>query len=319
MTRHNAICVPTLLFLSLAAACGGSSGPATPNQPPASGTMTVSITDDPWHEPQSMVLTITAMEYGRDNGDVVHVDMPGGPMSIDMVQLQNGVARQLMADVDMPAGRYEWMRLQLDLDRSYMDMRDTGGRHTLQMGPNEADGLEMHEAFDIRQGQHSDFMLDFDLRQGVEHHQGGMMGDRYDLHSAMRLIHMDDAGGVSGTVSMAMTNLEHPDCDPVNGSNWVYVFPGDASAPDDIADPETDGMPGPIATDHVEMDSGTGEFRYHMAYLPQGTYRMAFTCAGEWDEIGDDDYPTDPDGRFDFQAFSGPIEVHAGQMHNFDF
>jgi len=200
-----------------------------------------------------------------------------------------------------------------------MDMRDTGGRHGLQMGPGDPDGLELHEVFEIRQGFHSELMLDFDLRQGVEHHQMGMMGDRYDLHSALRLIHMEDAGGISGTVGMAMINLGHPDCDPVNGSNWVYVFPGDAAAPDDIADPETDGVPGPLATDHVEMDAGTGGYRYHLAYLPEGVYRIAFTCAGEWDELGDDDYPADPDGRFDFQAFSDPIEIHAGQMHNFDF
>jgi len=320
MKRHIATCIPTLVCLALLAACGGnSSDPAAPNQPPTTGTITVSITDDPWHEPQSMVLTITAMEFGHAGGDVVHVDIPGGPLSMDMVQLQNGVSRQLMADVEMPAGRYEWMRLQLDLDQSYMDMRDTGGRYRLQMGPNDPDGLESHEAFEIQQGFHSELMLDFDLRQGVEHHQMGMMGDQYELHSALRLVHMENAGAVSGTVGMNMTNLEHPDCDPVNGSNWVYVFPGDAAAPDDIADPETDGVPGPIATDHVEMEPGSGDYRYHLAYLPQGSYRIAFTCAGEWDEVGDDDYPADPDGRFDFQAFSDPIEIQAGQMHNFDF
>ena len=45
---------------------------------------------------------------------------------------------------------------------------------------------------------------------------------------------------------------------------------------------------------------------------------MAFSCSGEWDEAGDDDYPADPDGRFDFHHFSGPLDVVAGQMHRHD-
>ena len=36
--------------------------------------------------------------------------------------------------------------------------------------------------------------------------------------------------------------------------------------------------------------------------------------AGEWDE----DLPDNPDGRFDFHAFSGPVDVIAGQLWEFD-
>lgn len=306
------------ITLFLITGCSGSGSSSTePTTTPSTGDITVSITDNPWHDLQSMVLNITAMEFGHSNGDLVHVEIPGGPMSVDMVQLQNGVSQHLISGVAMPAGRYEWMRLQLDLDGSYMDMQDTGGRHRFQMGPDDANGLELREEFEIRQGFHGEFMLDFDLRLGIRHRHMGMMGDQYELHSALRLVHMDDAGALSGSVGMAMININHPDCDPVNGSNWVYVFRGDAAAPDDIADPETDGVPGPIATDRVEMDPGSGDHRYHFAFLPSASYRVAFTCSGEWDETGDDDYPSDPEGRFDFQAFSDPIEVHAGEMHDY--
>ena len=98
----------------------------------------------------------------------------------------------------------------------------------------------------------------------------------------------------------------------------MYVFPADADAPDDIADTESDDVPGPIATDRVEMNPGTGAHEYHFGYLPEGSYRVAFSCSGEWDEAGDDDYPADPDGRFDFHHFSGPLDVVAGQMHRHD-
>jgi len=265
-----------------------------------------------------MVLHITGMEFGHANGDVTQIDMPGGPLSVDMMQLQNGAFQGLMSGVEMPVGQYEWMRLQLDASQSYMDDRGTGGRHGFRMGQNAANGLEVHEPFQIQQGLHSEFMLDFDVRQGVQHRHMGMMGDQYELHSALRLVHMGDAGGLSGMVDPALIDINHPDCDAADGGNWVYVFPGDAVAPDDIADEETDGVPGPIAADRVDMNPGTGNHLYHFGFLPEGTYRIAFTCSGEWDEAGDDDYPADPDGLFDFQMFSDPIDIIAGQMHQFD-
>jgi hypothetical protein len=146
----------------------------------------------------------------------------------------------------------------------------------------------------------------------------GMMGDQYELHSAMRLVNMREAGGVTGIVETAMIDINHPDCDDAPGGNWAYLFDGGAAGPDDISEQDSDGMPGPMATDRVEMDPGTGDYSYHFGYLPAGSYRIAFSCSGEWDEDGDDDFPSDPDGRFHFQMFSDPTDVVAGQLHRFD-
>lgn len=312
--------VLTAVSLFLVSACGGGSSSDTVTHPPQpqTGTMTVSITDDPWHDMESMVIRITGMDFGHSNGDVHSFDISGGPVDVDMMQLQNGVSHGLMSDVEMPVGDYEWMRLRLDVGQSYMQERGTGGHHGFGMGPNATNGLEVHEQFQIGAGLHSEFMLDFDLRQGVRHSHRGMMGDQYELHSALRLIHMHEAGGLSGMVDPALIDVNHPDCDPADGGNWVYIFPGDATAPDDIAEVESDGVPGPIAADRVDMDPGTGNHQYHFGFLPEGSYRVAFTCSGEWDEAGDDDYPSDPDGEFDFQAFSEPFDIVAGQMHGRD-
>ncbi len=302
------------------AACGSDSSNSPVQEPPAlpTGSITVSITDDPWHDMDSMVLHMTGIEFGHSDGETHYFDMPGGPLDVDMMQLQNGAFHGLLADVDLPEGQYEWMRLHVDPDRSYMDDRGTGGRHGFRMGQDATEGLEVHEPFHIQAGVHSEFMLDFDLRQGVRHHHGGMMGDTYELHSALRLVHMNQAGGLSGQVDPTLIDVNHPACDAAEGGNWVYVFPGDAAVPDDIAEVDSDGVPGPIAADRVDMDPSSGEHRYHFGYLPEGGYRLAFTCSGEWDEEGDEDYPDDPDGRFDFHAFSDPIDIIAGQMRNHD-
>jgi hypothetical protein len=307
------------VIFAISTGCGGGASTTTNdavNQ--TNGSISVSITDGPWEDAQAMVLHITGMDLGQSNGDVIHLGLGGGPMSVDMMQLQNGAFDMLVSGTDVPIGAYEWMRLRIDASQSYMDLASTGARHMMQMGADATDGLEVHEPFQIMRATHSQFMLDFDLRRGVQHRDMGMMGDRYELHSAMRLINMDNAGGLSGMVAASMIDINHPDCDSAPGGNWAYLFPGDATVPDDIANIDSDGVPGPMATDRVEMDVATGDHYYHFGFLSPGSYRIAFTCSGEWDEDGDDDYPSDPDGRFDFQMFSGPMDVTAGQMHTVD-
>ena len=310
----------SMAAIALSAGCGsGSTSTNTTTPEPAqTGTISVSITDDPWHDAESVVLHITAMEFHHGDGSVFQVDMPGGALAVDMMQLQNGVAQSLIDGHELPAGRYDRVRLHIDTGQSYIDRRDTGGRHGMRMGRGAGDGLDVQQPFNLEAGQHSEFMLDFDLRRGLQHSHTGMMGGDFELHNAMRLIRLEQAGRLFGSVDPSLVDVNHPDCDPADGGNWVYVFPGDAETPDDIADVESDGVPGPVATDRVEMDPGTGQHEYHFGYLPEGSYRLGFTCSGEWDEPGDDDYPSDPEGEFDFQHFSGPVEITAGQVHQHD-
>ena len=307
---------------ALASGCtgGGNDGNSGANNQviPASGSISVSLTDGPWEDARMLVLHITGLDLGHANGDVIRLDLPGGPMSIDMMQMQNGVFQALIRGANVPMGQYEWMRLRVDPDQCYIDLAGTGARHPMHMGPNAGNWLEVHTPFQIQESVHHEFMLDFDTRRAVQHHGMGMMGDWYELHSAMRLIGMHAAGGLTGMVDASMIDINHPVCDPAPGGNWAYLFPGDATAADDVADIESDGIPGPFATDRVEMDPGSGDYFYHFSYLPAGAYRVAFTCSGEWDEEGDDDYPADPQGRFGFHMFSAPVGVTAGQMHRFD-
>ena len=314
------VAVAAIIAISISTGCGGSNSSPVATDPvaQASGSISISLTDGPWEDAQAMMLHITGIDLGHSNGEIIQLGLPGGSMSIDMMQLQNGVFEPLVSGMDVPVGQYAWMRLRIDPDQSYIDLASTGARHGMQMGSDAVDGLEVHEPFQITQSLHSEFMLDFDLRRGVENHGMGMMGDRYELHSAMRLVNMDDAGGLSGMVAASMIDINHADCDSAPGGNWAYLFPGDSALPDDIAEAEADGAPGPLAADRVEMDPGTGDHLYHFGFLLPGSYRIAFTCSGEWDEDGDDDYPMDPDGRFDFQMFSEPMDVTAGQMHRID-
>ncbi len=312
-----------LYFLAFAtafglAACGGSDAPPVSQLPDPidqTATVTLAITDGPMEEAHAVVLHVTYIEFGHMDGQITRLEPQGGPVSLDMMQLQNGVTHNLLERADLPAGDYDWMHLGIDPDSSYIELQ-TGAQHPLEL--DDPNGLRVHEFFAVHDSQHTDFVLDFDLRLGVQHHHmGGMMGDQYELHSAMRFMRMEDAGGLMGIVDAALVDVNHADCDPASGGNWAYLFPGDAIQPDDVSDSDSDGIDGPMAADRVELDTGTGMYRYHFAYLPAASYRVAFTCSGEWDEAGDDDYPNDPEGRFDFHAFSGPVDVVAGQVREF--
>ncbi len=317
--RARAVTIP-LADLTLIAGCGGSSSPdtATPPPPPATVTISVSITDDPWHDTDSMVITITGMDFGHNNDDVHSFGVPGWPVDVDMVQLQKGVHHALMSAVELPGRDYDWMRLRIDVSQSFMQDSGTGGRHGFRMGESAGEGLEVHERFHVKAGAHGNYMLEHDLRQSARHSHNSMMGNRFEIRDAMRLVRMDQAGSLVGTVDPSLIDVNHPKFDPAEGGNWMYAFPGAAEAPDDIADTESDGVPGPITTDRVEMNSGTGAHEYHFGYLPGGMYRLTFACSGERDEASGDDYPSGTDGKFVFQHFSGPVEIDPGRMKQRD-
>ena len=308
-----------MLFLLCAgtlASCGGSSGDAAANSQPM-GTINLALTDGPMDEARELVLHVTHISLGHTDGSVTRLELMGGPQDIDIMQLQNGLTHGLLEMATVPAGRYRWMELGVDLQLSHFGTM-SGGMHGMILA--DTDAMRAFYDFQVREGEHGDFVIDFDLHSAVRpHHMGGMMGPQYQLHNGMRLMERANVGGVMGTVDASLMDINQTGCDPAAGGNWVYLFDGSVAQPDDLAVTDTDGFPGPIASDLVELNVVTGDYQYHFGFVPQGNYRVAFTCSGEWDEEGDNDYPTDPDAMFDFHGFSGAFNVMAGQMMIMDF
>ena len=305
-----------LLCVGTLASCGGGSSDTAANLPAANGTISLAITDGPMDEAQQLVLHVTHMDVSHVDGTVTRLQLLNGAQDIDMTQLQNGLTHDLLDTTPIPAGQYHWMELGVDLTMSYIGTM-SGGNHMMTLA--DPHPFRAMETFQITAGQHADFVMDFDLHSAVRQHQmGGMMGVEYQLHNGMHLMNFADVGGLMGTVDMSLMDINQASCDSAAGGNWVYLFDGSVAQPDDLAVTETDGFSGPIASDLVELNVGTGHYDYHFGFVPAGSYRVAFTCSGEWDEEGDDDYPTDPDVKFSFQGFSGPVDVMAGQMHVMD-
>lgn len=299
---------------SAAAGDGGTTPPEVVN-----GNLTLALTDGPMSTVDQLVVHIEYVELRHTDGRLVRHTPIGGPVDVDLAALRDGRLHDLLNGAEVPAGQYHGLSIGIDPDRSHANFSD-GSRHQMRFA--FAEGLNVERPFTVDPGAHAEFVIDVDLGQSLHRHQGGMggggmgggTGDYYEFHSVTRMISMETAGGLVGAIDSTLIDINHPDCDSAPGGNWAYLFPGDATAPDDIAQDEVDGLPGPIVTDRVDLSPGTGEYRYHFAFLDPGSYRVAFTCSGEWDEATDDDYPSDPDARFDFQAFSEPVDVVAGQV-----
>lgn len=315
MIRFSHISALVIACATLSACGGGSS---TPSAVVSDGNLTLALTDGPMSTVNQLVVHIEYVELRHADGRVIRQEPVGGPSEVDLVALHDGRLHDLLNEAEVPAGQYHGLSIGIDPERSHADFAD-GSRHRMQFA--FAEGLNVDAPFTVGAGQHKELVIDVDLGQSLHYHQGGMGGGGmgggsgyYEFHSVTRMIDVENAGGLVGTIDTALVDINHPNCDSAAGGNWAYLFPGSAAEPDDIAQDDTDGRPGPIVTDRVDLHTGTGEYRYHFAFLEPGSYRVAFTCSGEWDEATDDDYPSDPDARFDFQAFSVAAEVAAGQV-----
>lgn len=322
MFQYLKLVTITACCAGLIACGGGSSSPSGETSgalPATSGNLTLALTDGPMSTVDELVVHVEHLELRHADGRSVRLEPLGGPVDVDLAALRDGRLHDLLNDAQVPAGDYRGLAIGIDAERSHAGFSD-GSRHQMRFA--FAEGINVDEEFTVQPGEHMEFVIDVDLGQSLHRHRGGMgggmggggSGDFYEFHSVTRMIDVDVAGGLVGAVDNTLVDINHPDCDPAPGGNWAYLFPGSATEPDDIAQEETDGRPGPIVTDRVDLHAATGEYRYHFAFLEPGSYRVAFTCAGEWDEAADDDYPSDPDAAFDFQAFSAPVEVIAGQV-----
>jgi Domain of unknown function (DUF4382) len=300
--------------------CGGGSSGGSSVQDDSSqeliqettGAVSISITDGPSEEASELVLHFTHIELGREDGHVERIPVSSGSGTIDLMGLQNGNTAMLVEEESMPVGRYEWLELGVDIQKSHLQLQN-GATHGMRMGDGSTTRVDV--ALDVAAGSHSEYVLDIDARRSIIHHDArGMMAEEYDFHPNMRFVEISQTGSIGGTVDMSMIDAYQDGCDSAEGGNWAYLYHGDVMEPDDFSENESDTLSGPIAMDRVEMDSESGAYHYQFSYLPEGMYRIAFSCSAEWDESGDDDYPGDPDGRFSFHGFSGALEVKLGEM-----
>lgn len=300
MRHHLPRSLPIAVTLGLAGAllvaCGGG-GSAAPS--PATGQLTLGMTDGPVDDAQAVVVKFTGVELQRANGELVSIDVPDG--TIDLLKLQNGVTKDLIAARTLPAGEYQWMRLKVAATQNVPDsyiMTGAGGMFPLYVPSGFETGLKLQRGFTVAAGGHTKLIVDFDLRKSV--HAAPGQAPNYMLRPALRLMDQMIVGKLAVTVDLrALTTAQFDAATAVTTCRpGLYVFPSSQAAPDDFHAAAAAGNPVvylPLPNDGVNTTPAVT-----LPFLEAADYRVAATCNYDKDVADKDDYnpaaaqPTDP-------------------------
>jgi len=278
------------LFLS---ACGGDDEARF-----AQGSVSVGVTDAPIDRAAAVMIDFERIEFQPVDGEkLVFALDDNGP--INVLELHGGVRELLLKEVEVPAGRYSYMRLIVSKEGagSTIEFED-GGVFPLTVPSGRQTGLKLNGGMVVPENGHADLTVDFDLRRSIHERSAGSSTD-YILRPTLRLVQTDTTGSIAGRVDTG--TAAGTECDPA-----VYVYEGLGIDPDDMGSPVE-----PVSSARVSLDASTGEYRYHVSYLVEGEYTAAFTC-----DAADDAPDTDDDIRF--EGATG-VTVDAGETVSADF
>lgn len=308
--------------IGIAALCiGGCSGGGGESLgASATGELSLALTDASVDSVESIVVQFTGVTLKPQGGPAIDIplsDADAKPVEIDMLELTNGTYADLFRDAEVPAGVYSWIRLNVLADESnpndsHVAAQD-GGQYELRIPSSSENGLRFVSPFTITADQKTELLLDWDMRAALIEPPG--QGGTYMLRPAFRLIDMTQYGTVTGTVASNLIDAAGCLNDVIiGGGNAVYVYAaadlaeidGTTSAPNDIGGSER----APVATAMVEL--GPNGYAYQLLLSAPGEYRLAYTCAGEADDVETDD-------EIELILHPDTIVIDHGDTHTVDF
>ena len=288
--------------LFLAACSGGSSNSN------GFGEISIGLTDAPVEGATAVVVTVTDVELKGNERQRFELSEPA---EINLLDYQGATRVMLLEDTVIPAGDYQWIRLYIDEDASYIKFGENVGdaQYPLEIPSSAQTGLKLNRPFTVGAGSTTDFTIDFDVKKSV--HQEGT-GD-YKLRPTLRIVDNLEAGTISGTVVDALREdvaCEH-NGDNNDIGNVVYVFEGADATLQDLQGAESGGDA--LTTALVKKDETTQVFEYEVGYVPVGEYTVAFTCDGT-----EDDPLEDNSSDVTFSSF-GNVTVIEGETSTYNF
>jgi len=161
--------------------------------------LTIQLTDAAVTDAENVFLTIAGVTVKGPNGQeqftFVDVANEPAPRQIDLLSLTGDKAVALIDDWQVPAGNYQWIRLDVVTEGSadsYVVLSN-GSEPELTVPSGQ---LKLVRGFTVPANGNADFTVDVDLYKGLVEHNG-----KYSLKPVMRLINNTEAGHVRGEVS----------------------------------------------------------------------------------------------------------------------
>lgn len=265
-----------------------------------SGTLSLGITDAPVDSLEEVNINFTGISIKPADGDAIEIELDEA-QSLDMLDLQNGNAANLLDEQDVPAGDYNWIRLKVDsTDINEMNVLTDGGKTEGLSVPSGE--LKLVSGLTVPQEGAADFTIDFDMRKAVINPEND--GGDYKLRPALRLVDNTEVGTIEGAISAELINDACGDTsDEYDGS--VYVYEGkDAELVDYNSDES------PLMSAAVNYNEDESAYTYKAAFLSEGDYTIAYTCTP--------DDPEEEDDSMDFRGESN-VSVTADETQTEDF
>lgn len=263
--------------------CGGS-GSSSPDNP--TGIISLAISDGPVHDAQKVCISFDEIEFKGEGQSIVVALEPAE--RVDLLEFQGSNSMPILVNQELPAGRYQWMRLGVDAERggsggmgntsepgcdgdgSYIAMG--GAAYNLYVPSSAQNGLKLVGGFTVPANGSASFTAEFDLMKSVTAPDG--LSPDVILRPTIRLVSNDAVGTLTGQVGNLRAT--ETDCAPS-----VHVF-NDGVVPNAIVEGESD-PDDAIATAIVEEQIGSDEqieYHYTVGFLMPGLYEVAFTCDG---------------------------------------
>lgn len=243
------------------------------NSSDSSSQLSLRLTDAPVVGVESLVINLDYIELKPAGGKSFIVEVSGldedmqttDTAAIDLLALQGSASTVLLDNIQVPSGKYEWLRLHLDADIPAQLTTTGGGLFNLSIPSGENTGLKLHSPFILPANGSADFVLDFDVAKSLAEDNKG-----YKLRPTIRIIDQVQAGHVTGTVDGNLLT----DCGETQAS--VYVFDGSDAALKDI---NLDAGTGPVASALVQYDAESTAYRFEVGYLLVGDYTLHLLCS----------------------------------------
>lgn len=253
-----------LIFLSMTACSGGDSSSG------GTGTLSVSLTDASTDRFRAVYITVDEIQVhlgGDENNpnNWVTIDMPASPMTLNLLELANGVREDLGLAV-LASGRYTQLRMILGrrpdgsinvfsqahaFPNYVIDNNDPANIHELKVPSEYNTGVKIVNGFTINTEQTTELVLDFDACRSVV--EAGSTRN-WHIKPTIRAAELYELAIILGQVTTDGTNA-------IPGAS-ISVQRYDTSAGQ--AKDQVD----------VETSSLTDEFGNYMIFVKPGVYNL---------------------------------------------
>lgn len=307
--KHFGSLTAAAISAVLLASCGGEDTVQA-----NSSTLHINLIDGPISSATKVWVQFSGVEVKPVGGDAQTFAFSPAK-GFDLLTLQKGNAATLLGDTSVSAGEYEWVRLMLDSTAGSSYIVDSTGQHAIRIPSGAETGLKLVRGFTMPAGGRGDFTVDFVLDKSIIAPPG--QSPDYMMKPVLRITDNIQVGTISGTFA-ANTLSGIPAC--AGKAPIVYLYQGAGVTPDDIYNPlngGTDTAPtvDPLVTAPASLN-GASVYAYTIAFVPVGSYTVAFTCDNDDPAVDENAPPATP---LNFVVYPQTVTVSVGQTATANF